>query len=79
MSAMAIERMVSACELLGECQLRSRQEGGRHRSDVAATTAVAKGRILLAALEQVVHTLGGERPTDPVNPEVWDGLAPAAS
>jgi len=79
MSAMAIERMVPACELPGECQLSSRQEGARHRIDIAATTAEAKGRILLAAFEQVIHTLSGERPTNPVNQEVWDRLVPTAS
>jgi len=79
MSALAIERMVPACELPGECRLWSRQQSVRHRIDVAATTAQAKGSILLAAFEQVVHTLCGERPTNPVNPEVWDRLAPAAS
>ncbi len=79
MSAMAIERMVPACELPGESQLWGRQEGARHRIDIAATTPEAKGRVLLATFEQVIHTLGGERPTNPVNPEVWDRLAPAAS
>ncbi len=79
MSAMAIERMVPACELPGECQLWSRQEGARHRIDIAATTAEAKGRIFLAAFEQVIHTLSGERPTTPVNQQVWDRLAAAAS
>ena len=79
MSAMAIERMVPACELPGECQLWSRHKGARHRIDIAATTAEAKGRILLAAFEQVIDTLRGERPTNPVNPEVWDRLVPAAS
>ena len=79
MRAMAIERMVLACELRGECQLWSRQEGARHRIAIAATTAESKGRIFLAAFEQVIHTLSRERPTNPVNPEVRDRLVPAAS
>ena len=46
---------------------------------VAAGTAEAKRRIFLAAFEQVIQVLSGERPTNLVNPEVWDRLAPAAS
>ena len=46
---------------------------------VAAGTAQAKRRIFLAAFEQVIQVLSGERPTNLVNPEVWDRLAPAAS
>jgi D-3-phosphoglycerate dehydrogenase len=46
---------------------------------VAAGTAEAKRRIFLATFERVIQVLSGERPTNLVNPEVWDRLAPAAS
>jgi hypothetical protein len=77
MNGMAIESAVPARALFGVCPLRSHQEGVMCRIDVAAGTAEVR-TIFLAAFERVTRVLSGERPTNAVNPEVLDRLAPAA-